>query len=159
MKILANNKKARHDYFLEEKYEAGIELKGNEVKSIREGKVSIKESHVGDYKGELFIYNMNVTPYKQAYEKNIDPIRTRKLLLHKKEIDKLIGKVSQAGYTMIVNKIYLKEGLIKAEIALAKGKKIYDKRETIKKNDANRKIERALKNYWYYGIYRIKKCI
>lgn len=147
MKILANNKKARHDYFLEEKYEAGIELKGNEVKSIREGKVSIKESHVGDYKGELFIYNMNVTPYKQAYEKNIDPIRTRKLLLHKKEIDKLIGKVSQAGYTMIVNKIYLKEGLIKAEIALAKGKKIYDKRETIKKNDANRKIERVLKNY------------
>lgn len=147
LKILANNKKARHDYFLEEKYEAGIELKGNEVKSIREGKVSIKESHVGDYKGELFIYNMNVTPYKQAYEKNIDPIRTRKLLLHKKEIDKLIGKVSQAGYTMIVNKIYLKEGLIKAEIALAKGKKIYDKRETIKKNDANRKIERALKNY------------
>ncbi|MBS6920434.1 MULTISPECIES: SsrA-binding protein SmpB [Anaerococcus] len=147
MKILANNKKARHDYFLEEKYEAGIELKGNEVKSIREGKVSIKESHVGDYKGELFIYNMNVTPYEQSYEKNIDPIRTRKLLLHKKEIDKLIGKVSQAGYTMIVNKIYLKEGLIKAEIALAKGKKIYDKRETIKKNDAKRKIERALKNY------------
>lgn len=105
MKILANNKKAKHDYFLEEKYEAGIELKGNEVKSIREGKVSIKESHVGDYKGELFIYNMNVTPYEQSYEKNIDPIRTRKLLLHKKEIDKLIGKVSQAGYTMIVNKI------------------------------------------------------
>lgn len=147
MKILANNKKAKHDYFLEEKYEAGIELKGNEVKSIREGKVSIKESHVGDYNGELFIYNMNVTPYEQSYEKNIDPIRTRKLLLHKKEIDKLIGKVSQAGYTMIVNKIYLKEGLIKAEIALAKGKKIYDKRETIKKNDAKRKIERALKNY------------
>ncbi|MFR6221842.1 MAG: SsrA-binding protein SmpB [Anaerococcus sp.] len=147
MKILANNKKAKHDYFLEEKYEAGIELKGNEVKSIREGKVSIKESHVGDYKGELFIYNMNVTPYEQSYEKNIDPIRTRKLLLHKKEIDKLIGKVSQAGYTMIVNKIYLKDGLIKAEIALAKGKKIYDKRETIKKNDAKRKIERVLKNY------------
>ena len=147
MKILANNKKAKHDYFLEEKYEAGIELKGNEVKSIREGKVSIKESHVGDYKGELFIYNMNVTPYEQSYEKNIDPIRTRKLLLHKKEIDKLIGKVSQAGYTMIVNRIYLKDGLIKAEIALAKGKKIYDKRETIKKNDAKRKIERALKNY------------
>lgn len=147
MKILANNKKAKHDYFLEEKYEAGIELKGNEVKSIREGKVSIKESHVGDYKGELFIYNMNVTPYEQSYEKNIDPIRTRKLLLHKKEIDKLIGKVSQAGYTMIVNKIYLKDGLIKAEIALAKGKKIYDKRETIKKNDAKRKIERSLKNY------------
>ncbi|MDU2648632.1 SsrA-binding protein SmpB [Anaerococcus vaginalis] len=147
MKILANNKKAKHDYFLEEKCEAGIELKGNEVKSIREGKVSIKESHVGDYKGELFIYNMNVTPYEQSYEKNIDPIRTRKLLLHKKEIDKLIGKVSQAGYTMIVNKIYLKDGLIKAEIALAKGKKIYDKRETIKKNDAKRKIERALKNY------------
>lgn len=147
MKVIANNKKARHDYFLEEKYEAGIELKGNEVKSIRAGKVSIKEAHVGEYKGEMYIYNMNVTPYKQSYEKNIDPIRTRKLLLHKKEINKLIGKVSQAGYTIVITKIYLKDGLIKAEIALAKGKKLYDKRETIKKNDADRKIERALKNY------------
>lgn len=147
MKVLANNKKARHDYFLEEKYEAGIELKGNEVKSIKEGKVSIKEAHVGEYKGQIFIYNMNVAAYKQSYEKNIDPTRTRKLLLHKKEIKKLIGKLTQAGYTIVVTKIYLKEGLIKAEIALAKGKKLYDKRESIKKNDADRKIERALKNY------------
>ncbi|MDY3007365.1 SsrA-binding protein SmpB [Anaerococcus sp. AGMB00486] len=147
MKVIANNKKAKHDYFLEEKYEAGIELKGNEVKSIKEGKVSIKESHVGEYKGEMYIYNMNVTPYKQSYDKNIDPIRTRKLLLHKKEINKLIGKVSQAGYTIVITKIYLKDGLIKAEVALAKGKKVFDKRETIKRKDADRKIERALKNY------------
>lgn len=147
MKVIANNKKAKHNYFLEEKYEAGIELKGNEVKSIKEGKVSIKESHVGEYKGEMYIYNMNVTPYKQSYDKNIDPIRTRKLLLHKKEINKLIGKVSQAGYTIVITKIYLKDGLIKAEVALAKGKKVFDKRETIKRKDADRKIERALKNY------------
>lgn len=146
-KILANNKKARHDYFLEEKYEAGIELMGNEVKSIRAGRVSIKESHVGDYKGELYIYNMNVKAYDNAYDKNIDPIRKRKLLMHRKEIDKLIGKSTQAGYTIIVNSIYLSNNLIKAEIALAKGKKLYDKRETLKKKDADRKIERALKNY------------
>lgn len=153
MKVIANNKKARHDYFLEESYEAGIELKGNEVKSIRQGRVSIKESHVGDYKGELYIYNMNVSPYKESYDENINPTRTRKLLLHKREIKKLIGKVSQAGYTIVVTKIYLKNDLIKVEIALAKGKKLHDKRESIKRKDADRKIERALKNYWY-GIYR-----
>lgn len=147
MKVLANNKKARHDYFLEQKYEAGIELKGNEVKSLRMGKASIKESHVGDYKGELYIYNMNITPYEQAYDKNIDPVRTRKLLLHKKEIDSLIGKSSQAGYTIVVTSIYLKDNLIKAEIALAKGKKMYDKRETLKKRDAERSIDRAMKNF------------
>lgn len=147
MKVIANNKKARHDYFLEESYEAGIELKGNEVKSIRQGRVSIKESHVGDYKGELYIYNMNVSPYKESYDENINPTRTRKLLLHKREIKKLIGKVSQAGYTIVVTKIYLKNDLIKVEIALAKGKKLHDKRESIKRKDADRKIERALKNY------------
>lgn len=147
MKIIANNKRARHDYFLEEKHEAGIKLMGNEVKSIKNGKVSIKQSHVGEYKGEIYIYNMNVTPYKNSYDKNIDPTRTRKLLLHKKEINKLIGKLSQSGYTIVITKLYLKDGLVKAEIALAKGKKLYDKRESIKKNDANRKIERALKNY------------
>ena len=147
IKLIANNKKARHDYFLEESYEAGIELKGNEVKSIRQGRVSIKESHVGDYKGELYIYNMNVSPYKESYDENINPTRTRKLLLHKREIKKLIGKVSQAGYTIVVTKIYLKNDLIKVEIALAKGKKLHDKRESIKRKDADRKIERALKNY------------
>lgn len=147
MKILANNKKARHDYFLEKTYEAGIELKGSEVKSLRQGKVSIKEAHVGSYKGELFIYGMNITVFDQAYDKNIDPTRTRKLLLHRKEIDQLIGRSTQAGYTIVVTKIYLKDNLIKAEIALAKGKKLYDKRETLKKKDAERRIERALKNY------------
>lgn len=147
MKILANNKKAKHDYFLEKTYEAGIELKGTEVKSIRAGKVSIKESHVGDYKGELFIYNMHVTPFKNAYDKEIDPTRTRKLLLHRREIDNLIGKSTQAGYTIVVTKIYLKNNLIKAEIALAKGKKLHDKRETLKRRDDQRRIDRALKQY------------
>jgi|SRR5699024_1615649 len=147
MKILANNKKARHDYFLEKKYEAGIELKGVEVKSIRQGKVSIKESHVGDYKGELYIYGMHVTPFKNAYDKTIDPVRNRKLLLHKKEIDTLIGKSTQAGYTIVVNSIYLKNNLIKAEIALAKGKKLHDKRENLKKKDDQRRMDRALKQY------------
>lgn len=146
-KILANNKKARHDYFLEKKYEAGIELKGVEVKSIRAGKLSIKESHVGDYKGELYIYDMYVTPFENAYEKNIDPVRRRKLLLHRKEIDSLIGKKTQAGYTIVVNSIYLKDNLIKAEIALARGKKLHDKRETLKKRDDQRRIDRALKQY------------
>lgn len=147
MKVLANNKKARHDYFLEKKYEAGIELIGSEVKSIKMGKVSIKESHVGAYKGELYIYDMHISPFEQAYDKNIDPLRRRKLLLHKKEIDSLIGKSSQAGYTILVTSIYLKNRLVKAEIALAKGKKLYDKRESLKKKDADRKIDRALKNY------------
>lgn len=147
MKILANNKKVRHDYFLEKKYEAGIELKGVEVKSIRQGKVSIKESHVGDYKGELYIYGMHVTPFKNAYERDIDPVRNRKLLLHKKEIDTLIGKSTQEGYTIVVNSIYLKNNLIKAEIALAKGKKLHDKRESLKRKDDQRRIDRALKQY------------
>lgn len=147
MKILANNKKARHDYFLEDTYEAGIELHGNEVKSVRNGKVSIKEAHVGDYKGELYIYGMNITPYDLAYDKKIDPIRTRKLLLHKKEIEKLIGKSTEAGYTIVVTKIYLKDRRIKVEVALGKGKKLYDKRETLKKKEADRKIDRALKAY------------
>ncbi|MDD7306164.1 MAG: SsrA-binding protein SmpB [Peptoniphilaceae bacterium] len=147
MKILANNKRTRHDYFLEKKYEAGIELKGAEVKSIKAGKVSIKEAHVGDYKGELYIYDMHVTNFENAYDRNMDPVRTRKLLMHRKEIDSLIGKKTQAGYTIVVNSIYLKDNLIKAEIALAKGKKLHDKRESLKKKDDQRKIDRALKQY------------
>lgn len=148
MKQLANNKKAFHDYFIEKKYEAGIELKGSEVKSIKQGKVSIKESFIGDRHGEMFIYGMHVTPFKEAYDtSSIDPTRTRKLLLHKKEIGTLIGKKSQAGYTIVPLSIYEKNGLIKVQIGLGKGKKQYDKRETIKRREADRRIDRALKNY------------
>lgn len=148
MKLLANNKKAYHDYFIEEKYEAGLSLLGSEVKSIKKGKVSIKESFISDKKGEMFIYGMHVTPYSQAYDKDIDPTRTRRLLLHKKEINKLIGKKTQAGYTVVPLKIYERDGLVKLELALAKGKKQYDKRESIKAKDDKRKMDRALKNYY-----------
>lgn len=147
MKQLANNKKAFHDYFIEKKYEAGIELKGDEVKSIKQGKVSIKESFIGDKNGEIYIYGMHVTPFTEAYDKKINPTRTRKLLLHRKEISSLIGKKSQAGFTIVPLSIYEKNGLVKIEIALAKGKKLYDKRESLKKKDDKRRIERALKNY------------
>lgn len=146
MKLLANNKKAFHDYFIEEKYEAGLELMGSEVKSIKAGKVSIKEAFISDRKGEMFVYGMHVTPYKEGYDK-IDPTRTRKLLLHKKEINKLIGKKTVDGYTLVPLKVYENNGLVKIEIALAKGKKIYDKRESIKRKDDKRRMERALKNY------------
>lgn len=147
MKQLANNKKAFHDYFIEKKYEAGIELQGSEVKSIKQGKVSIKESFIGDINGQMYIYGMHVTPFKEAYDQKIDPTRTRKLLLHKKEIDTLIGKKTQDGYTIVPLSVYEKNGLVKIELALAKGKKQYDKRETIKRREADRKIDRALKNY------------
>ena len=143
MKLLANNKKAYHDYFIEEKYEAGLSLLGSEVKSIKKGKVSIKESFISDRNGEMFIYGMHVTPYEQAYEKDIDPT----LLLHKKEINKLIGQKTQAGFTIVPLKIYERDGLVKLELALAKGKKQFDKRESIKAKDDKRKIDRALKNY------------
>ena len=147
MKQLAINKKAFHDYFIEKKYEAGIELQGSEVKSIKQGKVSIKESFIGDRNGQMYIYGMHVTPFKEAYDQKIDPTRTRKLLLHKKEIDTLIGKKTQDGYTIVPLSVYEKNGLVKIELALAKGKKQYDKRETIKRREADRKIDRALKNY------------
>lgn len=147
MKQLANNKKAFHDYFIEKKYEAGIELKGSEVKSIKQGKVSIKESFIGDRNGEMYVYGMHVTPFKEAYDQSIDPTRTRKLLLHKKEIDTLIGKKTQDGYTIVPLSVYERDGLVKIQIALAKGKKQYDKRETIKRKEADRRIDRALKNY------------
>lgn len=147
MKQLANNKKAFHEYFIEKKYEAGIELIGQEVKSIKQGKVSIKESYIGDRNGQMYIYGMHVSPFKEAYDKKVDPLRTRKLLLHKKEINSLIGKKTQDGYTIVPLSVYENKGLIKIEIALAKGKKLYDKREAIKRKDAKRRIDIALKNY------------
>ncbi|MBP2069627.1 SsrA-binding protein SmpB [Anaerococcus nagyae] len=147
MKQLANNKKAFHDYFIEKKYEAGIELLGSEVKSMKQGKVSIKESYIDDRNGQMFIYGMHVSPFKEAYDQSIDPTRTRKLLLHKKEINNLIGKKTQDGYTIVPLSVYERDGLVKIQIALAKGKKQYDKRETIKRKEADRRIDRALKNY------------
>ena len=145
-KIIANNKKGYHDYFIEQKYEAGIELKGCEVKSIRLGKVSIKEAYIKINNEEAFVIGMNITPYEMANIQAVDPLRTRKLLLKKSEIIKLIGKTKEKGYTIIPLSIYLKNNLVKAEIGLARGKKLYDKRETIKRNDINRDVSRQLKN-------------
>ena len=145
IRLIANNKKAWHDYFIEEKYEAGIELHGTEVKSMRMGHCSIKESFIRVEKGEVFIYGMHVSPYEQGNIFNKDPLRVRKLLLHRSEIRKMIGKMSQKGYTLVPLQVYFKGSLIKVEIALAKGKKLYDKREDIAKKDQRRAAEREFK--------------
>ncbi|MBR1630062.1 MAG: SsrA-binding protein SmpB [Lachnospiraceae bacterium] len=144
-KLVANNKKASHDYFFEETYEAGICLAGTEVKSMRMGKCSIKESFIRIDRGEAFIYQMHVSPYEKGNIMNKDPIRPRKLLLHKSEIRKLSGKVSQAGYTIVPVEVYFSHGIVKLKIALAKGKKLYDKRQTIAKKDMRREAERDFK--------------
>lgn len=144
-KLIANNKKASHDYFLEECYECGIELHGTEVKSIRGGGVSIKEAFIHIEKGEVIIYGMHVSPYEKGNIFNKDPLRPKKLLMHKKEIMKLIGKIKEKGYTIVPVKVYLKGGLVKVEIALARGKKLYDKRADIAKKDMKREAERDFK--------------
>ena len=145
-KMIANNKKARHDYFIEETYEAGIVLTGTEIKSARLGKVSIKESYARIEKEEMMIYGMNISPYEQGNRFNVDPLRTRKLLLHKREIRKLIGATKLKGLTLVPLTMYINEaGLAKLEIALARGKKNYDKRDAIAKRDASRNMERAMK--------------
>jgi SsrA-binding protein len=145
-KLVANNKKARHDYFIEDTYEAGIVLTGTEIKSIRAGKVSIKESYAKIENGELIIYGMNISPYEQGNRFNVDPLRPRKLLLHKKEIRKLIGATTLQGLTIIPLNMYINEkGLCKLQIAIARGKKNYDKREDLARKDANRKMEQAMK--------------
>lgn len=145
-KLIANNKKARHDYFIEETYEAGIVLTGTEIKSARLGKVSIKESYARIEKEEVMIYGMNIRPYEQGNRFNVDPLRPRKLLLHKREIRKLIGATKLKGLTLIPLTMYINEaGLAKLEIALARGKKNYDKRDAIAKRDASRNMERAMK--------------
>ncbi|MBR4530715.1 MAG: SsrA-binding protein SmpB [Lachnospiraceae bacterium] len=144
-KLIANNKKAYHDYFIEETYEAGIELYGTEVKSIRMGKCSIKESYVRITDGQAVILGMNVSPYEKGNIFNRDPLRIRRLLLHKKEIRKLEKEVQTGGYTVVPLRVYLKRGLVKLEIGLAKGKKLYDKRETLAKKDMNRNAEREFK--------------
>ena len=145
-KIIANNKKARHDYFIEETYECGIELVGTEVKSIRQGHCSLGEAFVRiDKNNEVMLYGMHVSPYEKGNIFNRDPLRPRKLLMHKSEIRKLIGKIKEKGFTLIPLQVYFKGSLIKVEIALAKGKKLYDKREDIKKKDMKRSAERDFK--------------
>lgn len=145
VKLVCNNKKAYHEYFIEEKYEAGISLAGTEVKSIRQGKCSIKESYVGITNGEVMIYGMHVSPYEKGNIFNKDPLRTRKLLMHSYEINKLIGKTKEKGYTLMPLQVYFKGSLVKVEIGLARGKKLYDKREDIRKSDLKRESERDFK--------------
>ncbi len=145
VKLIANNKKAYHDYFIEEKYEAGIALVGTEVKSLRMGKCSIKEAFIHAEGGEMFIERMHISPYEKGNIFNKDPLRTRKLLLHKREINKLMGAVSQKGYTIVPLQVYFKDSKVKVEIGLAKGKKLYDKRQDIAKKDQRREAEREMK--------------
>ncbi|NLL77188.1 MAG: SsrA-binding protein SmpB [Clostridiales bacterium] len=145
MKLIANNKKAYHDYFIEEKYEAGLVLHGTEVKSMRMGKCSIKEAFIRIENGEVFAYGMHVSPYEKGNIFNKDPLRVKKLLLHKQEINKLTGKISEKGYTLVPLQVYFKDGMAKVEIGLAKGKKMYDKRQDIAKKDQKREVEKELK--------------
>ncbi len=144
-KLIANNKKAYHDYFIDDKYETGIELYGTEVKSIRMGKCSIKEAFVRIQNGEVYIYGMHVNPYEKGNIFNKDPLRARKLLLHKAEIHKLGGKIAEKGFTLVPLQVYFKGSLVKVEIGLARGKKLYDKREDIAKKDQRRELEREFK--------------
>lgn len=146
-KLIANNKKAYHDYFIEETFEAGISLAGTEVKSLRMGKCSIKESYIDIVNGEAILNGMNISPYEKGNIFNKDPLRPRKLLLHKTEINKLFGSVQQDGYTIVPLKVYFKGSLAKVEIGIAKGKKIYDKRAAIARKDARRDMDRAFKEY------------
>lgn len=146
VKLIAQNKKAYHDYFVDERYEAGIELFGTEVKSIRAGKVNIKEAYCDIKDGEVFVVGMHVSPYEQGNVYNRDPLRRRRLLLHKREILKLFGQVSQKGYTLVPLSIYLSGSRVKVEIGLCRGKKLYDKRDDMAKNAAARDIERAFKS-------------
>lgn len=145
MKIIAQNKKARHDYFIEETYEAGIKLVGSEIKSIRGGKVNLSDSYVTFKDGEAYVLNMHISQYKEANQFNHEETRTRKLLLHKHEILKLFSKTREQGYAVIPLKVYLEGGLCKLEIGLAKGKKNYDKRHTLKEKDAQMRIKKAVK--------------
>lgn len=145
VKLIANNKKARHDYFLEETYEAGICLHGTEVKSLRQGKCSIKEAFIHIENGEVIVYGMNISPYEKGNIFNRDPLRPKKLLMHKNEINKLLGKTKEKGYTIVPVEVYFKGSLVKMQIALARGKKMYDKRQDIAKKDQRREAEREFK--------------
>ncbi|MCC8044665.1 MAG: SsrA-binding protein SmpB [Clostridiales bacterium] len=145
IKLIANNKKAYHDYFIEETYEAGIALHGTEVKSLRLGKCSIKESFVRIEDGEVLIYGMHISPYEKGNIFNKDPLRVKKLLLHRHEIGRMAGKIAAKGYTLVPLRVYFKGSLVKVEIGLAKGKKLYDKRQDIAKKDQRREAEQEFK--------------
>lgn len=145
IKLIANNKKAYHDYFIEDTYEAGIALAGTEVKSLRMGRCSVKEAFIRVENSEVYIYQMHISPYEKGNIFNKDPLRVRKLLLHKNEINKLMGQVAQKGFTIVPLKVYFKGSLVKVEIGLARGKKLYDKRQDIAKKDARRDTEREFK--------------
>ena len=144
-KVIANNKKAFFDYFIEDKYEAGISLHGTEVKSLRMGKCSIKESFIRIENGEVYVYNMHISPYEKGNIFNKDPLRVKKLLLHRSEINKLVGQMQQKGYTLVPLNIYFKGSLVKVEIGLARGKKLHDKRQDIAKKDQRREAEKEFK--------------
>ncbi len=145
IKLIANNKKAYHDYFIDETYEAGISLHGTEVKSMRMGKCSIKESFVRIDRGEVFVYGMHISPYEKGNIFNRDPLRPKKLLMHKYEIHKLAGKIAEKGFTLVPLRVYFRGSLVKVEIGLARGKKLYDKRADIAKKDMRRETERDFK--------------
>jgi SsrA-binding protein len=145
IKLVANNKKAYFDYFIEDKYEAGIALHGTEVKSLRMGKGSIKESFIRIENGEMYIYGMHISPYEKGNIFNKDPLRVRKLLLHKYEINKIAGQLALKGYTLVPLQIYFKESIVKVEVGLARGKKLYDKRQDIAKKDQRREAEKDFK--------------
>ncbi|HAA90046.1 MAG TPA: SsrA-binding protein [Peptococcaceae bacterium] len=142
IRVVAENRKARHDYFIDETYEAGIALVGTEVKSLRLGKVSLRDSYAVIQNGEVFLHNMHISPYEKGNRFNHDPKRSRKLLLHKQEIKRLLGKTQQRGYTLIPLRVYFKRGKAKVELALARGKKLHDKREEIARRDAQRELAR-----------------
>lgn len=146
IKTLAENRKARHDYFIEETYESGIELFGTEVKSVKLGKANLKDSYAEIKDGELYLYNLHISPYEKGNIFNRDPLRPRRLLMHKNEILRLAGYVSREGYTIVPLSLYQVRGLVKVSLALAKGKKLYDKRDDLAKRDAKREIERHLKD-------------
>lgn len=147
IKMIAQNRRARHDYFLEEEFEAGISLAGTEVKSLRAGRVNFRDSYAVIRNEEVYIVGLYISPYEQGNINNKDPERDRKLLLHKYEIRKLIGKTEQKGYSLVPTKIYFRRNKVKIEIALAKGKRQYDKRQAIKEKDARREIDKKMKNY------------
>jgi SsrA-binding protein len=146
VKVVCQNRKAFHDYFIEDTLEAGIALSGTEVKSLREGKANLKDSYVLVKGGEVFLLNCHISPYSHGNIMNHDPVRTRKLLLHRQEIDRMSGKAAAKGYTLIPLKIYFKASFAKVEIGLAKGKRLFEKRDTIKEREAKREIEKAMKN-------------
>lgn len=147
IKIIAKNRKARFNFEIIETFEAGIELKGTEVKSIRQAKINLSEGYASIDNGEVYIKQVHISPYEQGNIFNVDPLRPRKLLLHKKEISRLIGETTQKGYTLVPLMVYFKRGKVKIELALARGKKLHDKRESLAKKDMQRRVERELKNY------------